>query len=249
MTDPNIFKIENALLGLTLVDTAAVGYQDYWQAPGGKHVDQVTIADYAGSAAFSCQTTSVALPPSPQVTNETIPATGCSPAKQIPTVGETSYALAISLLQDLNISTGLSAYLYANDTKEAYWFFGMNSTSPPRAIGRCRITSGAIGGGMRALLTSDVSLPVTRKADVEFGVTGSSIVVPGSFPYRGAAKNGDVFLTEPTVTASDSTNAAKLAALGYVASPTTAWLTGHKITVNGFLFNWSGSAWAAGAHA
>lgn len=66
---------------------------------------------------------------------------------------------------------------------------------------------------------------------------------------KGSAKNGDVFPAEPTVTASDSTNAAKLAGLGYVASPTTNWTAGQKILVGSYAFNWSGTAWAAGAHA
>jgi hypothetical protein len=53
----------------------------------------------------------------------------------------------------------------------------------------------------------------------------------------------------PTITASDGTNAARLAALGFVANPATAWTTGQGITVMGFAFNWSGAAWAAGNHA
>lgn len=70
-----------------------------------------------------------------------------------------------------------------------------------------------------------------------------------TFGYRAKAQPGSVFPNEPTVTASDPTNAAKLAGLGYVASPTSNWTTGQKITVNGFAFNWTGSAWAAGTHA
>ena len=65
---------------------------------------------------------------------------------------------------------------------------------------------------------------------------------------RGAAAPGASFV-EPTVVAQDSTNAARLGPLGYVALPTSAWTSGQAITVSGFLFNWSGSAWAAGAHA
>lgn len=52
-----------------------------------------------------------------------------------------------------------------------------------------------------------------------------------------------------SITASDAPNAAKLLGLGINPSPATAWTTGQKITVNTFDFNWSGSAWAAGAHA
>lgn len=68
-------------------------------------------------------------------------------------------------------------------------------------------------------------------------------------PNKAAASPGTAFPAEATVTASDSTNAAKLAGLGYVASPLTAWTTGQQITIGGFAFNWSSSAWAAGAHA
>jgi hypothetical protein len=64
-----------------------------------------------------------------------------------------------------------------------------------------------------------------------------------------AAKNGDVFPSEPTITASDAPNAAKLTGLGYVASPQTAWTTGQKMTVGYYQFNWTGVAWAAGIHA
>lgn len=65
---------------------------------------------------------------------------------------------------------------------------------------------------------------------------------------KGAAQPGDSF-TEATVTAQDATNAAKLAGLGYVASPATNWTTGQRIRVSGFSFNWTGTAWAAGIHA
>jgi hypothetical protein len=66
---------------------------------------------------------------------------------------------------------------------------------------------------------------------------------------KGVAKNGDVFPPEATVTAEDSTNAAKLAGLGYVASPTSNWTSGQFMTVGAYRFNWNGTAWVAGAHA
>lgn len=64
---------------------------------------------------------------------------------------------------------------------------------------------------------------------------------------KGAAAPGNNFPAEATVTASNSTNAAKLAGLGYVATPTTAWTTGQKIQIGTYAFSWSGTAWAAGA--
>lgn len=70
-----------------------------------------------------------------------------------------------------------------------------------------------------------------------------------TFGFKGKAQNGASFPNEPTVTASDAPNAAKLGPLGYVASPTSNWTTGQKITVNSYAFNWNGTAWAAGAHA
>jgi hypothetical protein len=66
---------------------------------------------------------------------------------------------------------------------------------------------------------------------------------------KAAAAPGAAFAAEATITASDSTNAAKLTGLGYVAAPQTAWTTGQQITVGGFAFNWTSAAWAAGAHA
>lgn len=61
---------------------------------------------------------------------------------------------------------------------------------------------------------------------------------------------GNVYTTGyVTITASDATNAGRLAGLGFVANPQAAWTTGQGISVNGFLFNWSGAAWAAGNHA
>lgn len=70
---------------------------------------------------------------------------------------------------------------------------------------------------------------------------------PGAQP--GVAAPSDVFTGYPTITASDAPNAAKLAGLGFGVSPATAWTTGQAMTVQGFAFNWSGTAWAAGAHA
>jgi len=68
-------------------------------------------------------------------------------------------------------------------------------------------------------------------------------------PPKGQAAPGTIYPAEATVTAEDSTNAAKLAGLGYVAQPLTAWLTGQCIFVGAFRFNWTGAAWAAGLHA
>lgn len=71
----------------------------------------------------------------------------------------------------------------------------------------------------------------------------------GSAWAAGAApvRPGQSLPANPAITASDAPNAAKLAAEGYTASPTTAWAPGERFTIGGtFEFSWSGSAWAAG---
>jgi hypothetical protein len=173
--------IEQGELGLMVVDTAAVGYLDSWQAPGGKAVDVVALADYdTGSTGWTCQMTSGALTPSPNTTTSDVPATFCKPGKSIPTPGETTFTLDLTFLQDPNVSTGLSAFLYANDTKEAYVSFGMNDGEPPRMIGRVRLAAGLVGGDARITLVATISLPLVRRPDIEFGDATTSIVVPGS---------------------------------------------------------------------
>lgn len=57
---------------------------------------------------------------------------------------------------------------------------------------------------------------------------------------------GDVFTAEPTVTAQDSTNAAKLAGLGYAPADAAAWAAGEFFTVGIYQFHWDGTAWVAG---
>src|SRR4029450_2166770 len=73
--------------------------------------------------------------------------------------------------------------------------------------------------------------------------------VPGPWPddraEKGAAEPGDSYV-EPTVTASDATNAPKRRPLGSVASPAPAWSASQNIRVSGYRFTWNGTAWAAG---
>ena len=89
------FKIDSGVFCLKLVDTAAVGYLPSWQAPGGKTVDTVVVADYAGTGgvSFECQTTSSALTPSSNTSDDATPATMCNPEITTTIVGVTSYTL------------------------------------------------------------------------------------------------------------------------------------------------------------
>jgi len=178
----NIFLIEDGEFALKVVDTDAVGYDQSWQAPGGKDLETVTIADYdTGSTVWKCQVTSGALNATPDTTTTDTPATFCQAATSTPAPAETTFELAVSFLQDINVdpTNSLNRFLFENDTNEVYFFLGFNGTDPPKAIGKVRAQSGTIGGDARTSLSADLTLPCVRKPDIEFGNTTASIIVQG----------------------------------------------------------------------
>lgn len=191
MADAVVFQIELGTIALSVVDTAEALYEDTWQAPGGADVSTATLADYeAGSASWTCQTTSGALTASQDTTTTDVPATFCQPAKSIPQPAETSYSLDLTFLQDPNIAAGLSAFLFEHDTEEAYVLFGLadnTGTLPPKMIGRVRLVSGTIGGAARTTLTSDVSLPLSRKPQIMFGTGSTTSIIPPTVVAQTAA--------------------------------------------------------------
>lgn len=162
----HVFKIEDGAFGLAIV------------AP--TPPSDVCEAVITGYTDFTCQITSGSLTASPNVSDETIPATWCSPESTSQNVGETSYSLEISILQDPDVMAGLSAFLFSHDTETVYWFMGMDGTDPPIATGTARCVAGTIGGEARVALTADVSLPVTGKPSVCFGNATTSVPVSGT---------------------------------------------------------------------
>jgi hypothetical protein len=247
----NVFKIENGVLALTLVGS---GDDAAWQAPGGVGVDTVTIADYTASAAtgedLSCQVTSAALTASPNTTTDTTPATFCGPEVTTTSVGVTSYSLDATVLQDPTFDA-VTAYLFEHDTREAYFYLGLNGDgNPPAAIGRARIVAGAFGGDARVTLTATLSLPVTRKPDMWVGNATTNRVITGA---GSTAATGATAGTPGTWTPSGSTppaNAAGATSAGVTASPASAWTTGQYVQGStagtGGEMHWSGTAWATG---
>ena len=187
MSDPAIFRIpltadKLGVFGLELVDTAAVGYEDSWQAPDGKELPAVTIGDYeAKSTSWVCQVTSGALTPSSNLSTEDRAATFCKVAGQTTVVAEDTFVIDLETFQDAHVKDGLQAYLFANRTKEAYVYFGADSDNAPRMIGRVTLTSAAIGGAAHTDLTATISFPLKRAPDIEFGVAGvgNSTIVKG----------------------------------------------------------------------
>jgi len=244
-----VFQIETGVFALSLVGDSD---PKDWQAPGGKSVDAVTLADYTASGGdFSCQITAGALTASPNTTTEETPATFCSPAVSVVKVGVTSYTVDISALQDPQVVAGLNRYLFENDTLLAYVFLGLDGVNPPKVAGRCRLVAGTIGGEARTALTFDLSLPMETKPDIEFGDATTSDVVEGGGPEVMA----ETFTagTPGTITPADATEPSTFPELtgaspAVTASPATAWTVGQYVqlpgtTATGDRVSWNGTAW------
>lgn len=198
------FQIENGWFALTLVDKAAVGYEDTWQAPGGKTVEDVLITDYGspgGVDGWACQVTRGEVTASANENTVEQPATFCQAAESIPQPGASSFTLETEFLQDPQLVGGLSAYLHEHDTKEAFYVLGLAAEgTPPTSIGRVRLLAGNFGGVARANLTSTLSLPVVGKPDHWYGNATAGLIVPG---------DGSASVPTPTVLAASASSSAK----------------------------------------
>lgn len=186
MSDPSILRIpvgEVGGFGLALVDRAAVGYDDDWQAPDGGVLPTITLADYdAGSATWQCQLSAAQITATPNVNTTDRVGTFCAPPGSTTTVGEDTFALEIGGFQDHNVSVGLAAFMYANRTKECFFYLSCDGPDgAPRAIGRLRLTSMPMGGDAWTDLTfTGLSLPIMRAPDIEFGSGATTVIVPGA---------------------------------------------------------------------
>lgn len=186
MSEPSILRIpvgETGAFGLALVDRAAVGYDDDWQAPAGAVLPTVGLDDYdAGSTTWQCQLTSAQLTATPNVNTTDRKGTFCAAPGSTTTVGEDTFALDIGGFQDHNVSTGLAAFMYANRTKECFFYFSCDGPDgAPRAIGRLRLTAMPMGGdAWTDLEFTGLSLPIMRAPDIEFGTGATTVIVPGA---------------------------------------------------------------------
>ena len=199
MAGPKIFQIEDGWLALVLVDTAAVGYADTWQTPGGVSVEDASITDYGspgGVDDWACQVTKGEITASANANDVTVPATFCAPGSTVPQPGTTSFGLDVEFLQDPNVADGLSAYLFEFDTQEAYYALGLvEEGSPPTSVGRCRLIAGNFGGTARENLVSTLTLPVVRKPDNWYGDATAGKIVHG---------DGSPSTTTPSVSATSA---------------------------------------------
>lgn len=183
MAEAMRFEITDGVLAFAVVDTAAIGYLDSWQAPGGKTVETAVLADYTdANAQWACQITEASIDASANVDTQDVVATWCAAAKSVPQPAETSFAINGEYFSDEHLEDGLFAFLYANDTKEAFFLMGLNGpSSPPKAIGRCRIVAAKFGGaGRDATRTASLDgLPLSRRYDVWVGSAAPGVVIEG----------------------------------------------------------------------
>jgi hypothetical protein len=186
-----IFQIEAGQIGLKIVDKAAVGYLDAWQAPAGKTVDTVTLADYeTGSAAWSCQIIGGA-ERTPSTDTTDVPATWCELPRRSRPRQVNQFEFSGSFLQDPNVAIRVQPLPVRSTTPKRLICTPRGARDdPPKMIGRVRIASGTIGGEARTNLTSDFTLPLTRKPDVEFGDATTSDIVEGGDVALAAAAEG-----------------------------------------------------------
>jgi hypothetical protein len=175
-----IFRIENGVLALELVDTTALGYDPAWQAPAGAVLPTVTAADYdTASSSFQCQVVTGVLQATPQSTTENLEGTWCDLPEVVTISGEDTFAVALDVYQDPN-TIGLAAYLYENRGRKAYAYFGMgtNPGDPPVATGVVTLAAVSIGGGRQAA-RAQVTFPFDRAPDVQFGTAAEWRIVWG----------------------------------------------------------------------
>jgi hypothetical protein len=225
----HVFKIEDGRFGLTLTN------------PGAGSPCAATIDDYN---AYTCQITNGALTASPNVTQETVPATWCDAEESVPQVGATSYSLEISYLQDPDLRDGLSRFLFEHDAALGWFFMGLDADNPPKAIGQVRLVSGSIGGEGRVTLTADATLPCEGKPAVCFGDEDTSIAVGGP-PSTGATAGNPGTWTPSGST--PPTNLTLLRSSGVTASPGTAWTTGqHVVLGDSTHAHWDSDSWESG---
>jgi len=208
---------------------------------------KLTITDSAGiEHTFECAVTQAGLT---STGGEAVSLNTLCPEGQFSEATERVWQLAITGVQDVETAESLQMFLLEHDGESAEFVFYPKTDKGGNPMGRG--------------FTGDVTLAppdnVGNAASGTYATFTATLPLQGKYqmideagnpiPVKGRAAPGDIFPTEPTITASDAPNAAKLGPLGYVADPQTAWATGEKMTVNAFDFNWSGTAWAAGAHA
>lgn len=127
----------------------------------------------ATAVEFQCQVTSAAVTVTPNLI--TVPATGCEGQTQQPAAS--TYALALSFLQDWGQTDSLSQYLWDNDTMQADFSVALASDPlVPVASGTVRVVAGQYGGDFANPLNATVTLPCQAKPTI--GPAAGTLAAP-----------------------------------------------------------------------
>jgi len=149
--------------------------------------------------------------------------------------GVTRYELEVKGLHDWSAGqTSLGWYLLNHDGERAQFSLTDNGV---KADGTLTVVPPSIGGDVNALSKFNLKFPVVGKPTI----TSDAASAPRD---KFAVLPGDVFPADAAVTAYG-----QLTGAGYIPASTNTWSTGQKFTVGSVIANWSGSAWASGAHA
>jgi hypothetical protein len=180
MSNPLLFKIENGVVALDLVDTAAIGYDPAWQAPTGKEFPTVAVADYdPATAGYACQQVTGVVAATSNTTTENIDGTWCALPAVKTIQGADSWSVAWDLYQDATDPDGIVAYLYEHAGKDAYLYVGCGGDAKPVAfIGVVTLSAASIGGGRQAN-RSQVTFQYKNKPDGWFGTLTDWKIIPG----------------------------------------------------------------------
>jgi hypothetical protein len=203
----------------------------------------------AAAIDFACQATSIAITPNvdEQDATEVLCPGPSGNGLKVGGTSTTNDTLDFTIITDWSDANGLVAFSWAHRGQTVSWEVEFDN-SGTKWSGQCIMQALQVGGTVGEQVTVDGSLKITNMTPPNGFGTGSIIPMPlGANLSKGAAAPGNTFPAEVTITASDATNAAKLAALGYTAKPQTVWTTGQSITVGAYAFHWDGTAWAAGA--
>lgn len=180
MSDATYFRILNGQFGLAEVDTAAVGYQPTWLAPGGVDVETATISIYdAGSPTWSCQVTEMRMTATSSTRTETVEDTICAAGREVPNPQKAAWAVVLSLYQDANY-VALQQFADEHDAEQVYFFAAFDGVNPPKAIGRVFMAPlPDLGGVARTNLKTTVTWQVFDSQRL-YGNSTVSAPVPGA---------------------------------------------------------------------
>ena len=148
---------------------------------GRRALPTVALDDYdALSITWQCQVTSASLNSTPNITTNERAGTFCRVPGQSVVVGDDTLELALGYFQDVHV-TRRPLRLPLRELVEGVLLLLRVRRGQPAAGDRpVRLVAGAIGGDTHVDLTATAPLPVLRRPDIEFGVTGTTRIVLGA---------------------------------------------------------------------